>query len=174
MLIEGDEHFPDVLGILAFSAPTGESTFATSLFTPGEALGEGFWTLTAGLNFIQTYDPIVIFYGAGYRHRFENTVDGLEVDPGKQIWYRFGLGFAVNSKVTLSASFQGSYITEDYVNGNRLVGSIREPMNVRLAATFSHDKRRCGPSKVQLTEPFVNFGVTEDAIDALFGISFTR
>jgi len=180
LIIEGNDSFPDVLGTLAFSAPTGNSNFATSLSTPGNALGEGFWTLTTGLSFIQTYDPIVVFYGFGYRHRFESSFDvnigdgRISVNPGKQIFYRFGVGFAANPRVTLSASFIGSYITEDTIDGVRLAGSIREPMAVRLAATIGRDKELKKDQKVRTVEPFISFGVTDAAANALFGVSFTH
>ncbi len=180
MLIEGTDDFPDVLGTLAFSIPTGDSNFVTSLSTPGNTLGQGFWTLTAGLSFIQTYDPIVVFYGFGYRHRFESSFDvnigdgRITVNPGKQIFYRFGLGFAVNPRVTLSASFIGSYITEDYIDGVRLAGSIREPMSVRLAATITRQKELKKDERIKTLEPFINFGVTDAAANALFGVSLTH
>lgn len=180
ILIEGDDWFPDVLSTIAFSAPTGDSNFVTSLATPGNTLGEGFWTLTAGLSFIQTFDPVVVYYGFGYRHRFENNFDvnvgdgKVTVNPGKQIFYRFGAGFAVNPQVTLSASFIGSYLTEDYVEGVRLAGSIREPISVRLAATISKDKELKKGQRVRTIEPFVSFGITDDAANALFGVSCTH
>jgi hypothetical protein len=128
----------------------------------------------AGLTFIRTYDPIVVFSGFGYRHRFENTFDGgLTVDPGKQIFYRFGAGFAVNPRATFSASFLGSYITEDLVNGVRLAGDIREPMQIRLALTIA-DKEKSKPHEsVRTIEPFVTFGLTRAAIDATFGVTRT-
>ncbi len=174
-LMEGTDHFPDILANFAFTIPSGDSNFATSLAIPGSTLGQGFWGVVVGLSAIQQYDPIVLFYGVGYRHRFENDFgNGIEVDPGKQIFYRFGAGFALNSRVTLSGSFFGSYITEDFVNDVRVAGTIREPMSVRLAATISKDKKGCGHCSVKTVEPFVNFGITEDAVDTLFGISWTH
>lgn len=174
-LMQGTDCFPDVYATFAFSAPTADVDFATSLAIPGSALGQGFWTVLAGLNFIQTYDPFVVFYGAGYRHRFENTFDGgIRVDPGKQIFYRFGAGLAVNPRITLSAAFTGSYITEDYVNDVRLVGSIREPMAIRLAATIGRCAQNCRNNSQKTVEPFVNFGITDDAIDTAIGVSWTH
>lgn len=174
-LIEGNEHFPDVLFTFAFSAPTGDSRLATSLLTPGVALGQGFWTVSAGLSMIQVYDPVVFFYGFGYRHRFQNTFDnGVRVNPGKQIFYQFGAGFAVNESVTLSSTLAGSYITDDYINGVRLPGSVLEPLNLRIAATVTKGKPAKGNRSVRTIEPFVNFGLSEEAIDATIGISCTR
>ena len=175
VLIEGNESFPDVLGNLSFSAPTGPSSFALALSTPGSSLGDGYWSVTAGLTFIHTYDPVVLFYGFGYRHRFTNTFNnGVTVNPGKQIFYRLGTGFAVSPRVTFSASFLGSYITENVINGVRVRGDIQEPMYLRLAATISRDQKAKGHKSAQTIEPFVNFGLTEGAIDSIIGISWTR
>ncbi len=174
-LIEGNAHCPTVLATAAFSAPTGKSTLATSLSVPGTALGEGFWTTSIGLSFIQIYDPIVVFYGFGYRHRYENEFEGgFEVEPGKQVYYRYGVGFAVNPRVTLTATFLGSYISEDVINGIRLAGGKREPMQLRLGATISRytkkDECQEGPKTI---EPFLVFGLTEESIDSVFGVSWT-
>lgn len=176
MLIEGTETFPDVLAIVGFSAPTGASNFLTSLAVPGSSLGQGFWTVTAGLTCIQTIDPVVFFYGMGYQHRFENSFDnGITVNPGKQIFYQLGAGFAINPRVTLSAAFTGSFFTEDYVNGTRIAGSIREPMSIRLAATVGRAKKQGHWRRpVKFVEPFCTFGLTEDANNVIFGVSWTR
>lgn len=166
---------PQVLTSMAFSAPTANASVATSLSSPGSTLGLGFWTLSADLTFIHTYDPLVIYYGAGYRARFENTIDGFDVSPGDQFFYRFGLGFAVNPKVTLSAMFMGSFIGESKINDVSIPGSILEPLQVRLAATIVLGKaiRECPTTLVRTIEPSVTFGITEDAIDSIIGVSYT-
>jgi hypothetical protein len=193
--VDGDEHIPDVLFTFAFSAPTGNVDFAQSLATPGTGLGQGFWSLSAYLTCIKRYDPIVVFYGIGYQHRFERpfdlpgTKDSVHVNPGSVAVYRFGLGFAVNPRVTLSASFVGQYISEAEVNGRRVAGDIREPMNLRLAATIVRDRKHgkhgnhgkidlpadvaAGKTRVQTIEPYVNFGLNESSIDAILGIACT-
>lgn len=174
-LVDGDEHCPSVLATFAFSAPTGESQLVTALATPGSALGEGFFTLSAGLTFIQTYDPVVVFYGFGYRHRFDNTFEGgFDVEPGQQFYYRFGVGFAINPRVTVSTTFIGSYIEEDTINGVRLAGGIREPMQLRLGATINKQAKKgeCHGGAKNV-EPFLAFGLTEEAVDSVFGVSWT-
>jgi hypothetical protein len=176
VLLERDEFFPDVLGTLAFSAPTGRASVVSSLSTPGSSLGEGFWSLTMDLTFIHTYDPVVVFYGFGYRHRFSNEFEGgVRVEAGNQASYRVGLGLAVNPRVTLSASFLGAYIGDDRVNDVRIGGSIREPMYLRLAATIVRDTGPCQTGGSPRTvEPFFRTGMTDEAVDALIGVSWTR
>ena len=187
LLVEGKNQRADVLMIAAVTAPTGESSFSSTLAVPGSSLGEGFWAFTAGVNFIRTYDPVVIFWGAGYRHRlqadFEDGLGGiLEVDPGAHVFYRLGVGFAINPQVTVGASFVGSYIAENSINGLRAAGGIREPIMLRLNVTIAdqdqkknkQQHRPKGKRKAKTTEPFVNIGLTETAADVMFGISWTK
>ncbi len=174
-LIVGNQFYPDVLATLSFSAPTGDSSFETALATPGTVLGEGFWTTSAGLTFLQDYDPLVLFYGGGFRYRFQKKFDGLhKVDPGNQFFYRFGLGFAVNPNLTLSAAFNGSFVAEAEINGEDVGGSTQEPMQIRLAATINRRQTSCSHASVKTIEPFVAFGLNDDAIDTLLGISWTH
>ena len=189
LLVEGKNKSPDVLIIAAVTAPTGEADFASTLAVPGSSLGEGFWAFTGGVNFIRTYDPVVLFWGAGYRHRlqanFDDEVVGtLEVEPGAHAFYRLGVGFAINPQVTVGASFTGSYIAENVINGSRTAGGIREPMMLRLNVTIA-DSQEQGKNnklhqrphsqwKAKTTEPFVNIGLTETAADVMFGVSWTK
>ena len=148
---------------------------------PASSLGGGFWGLTGALTYIQSFDPIVIYYGAGYRHQFDATFQGgFSVDPGPQSFYRFGAGFAVNPNVTFSASFTGSFISSNRVNGVRVAGSAREPMQVRLAATIARSTKTAAKDtktkkrrKMKTIEPFVNIGLTEEAVDSQFGLGLT-
>lgn len=189
LLVEGKNKSPDVLIIAAVTAPTGEANFASTLAAPGSSLGEGFWAFTGGVNFIRVYDPVVLFWGAGYRHRlqadFDDGVAGtLEVDPGAHAFYRLGVGFAINPQITVGASFTGSYIAENVINGSRTAGGIREPMMLRLHVTIA-DSQEQGKNnklhqsqhsqwKAKTTEPFVNIGLTETAADVMFGVSWTK
>lgn len=170
-LVQGNEVCPEILGTVGWSAPTGQSSLLTTVTAPGTNLGEGFWTMRGDLSFIHNYDPIVVYYGFGYRHRFNNEIDGFDVDPGQQAYYRLGVGFAVNPQVTLSTTFLGSYIGSDVINGNRVAGGIREPMTLRFAATVAP---KCLPHGFRLIEPYVNLGLTEEAIDTLIGVTWTR
>jgi hypothetical protein len=76
------------------------------------------------------------------------------------------VGFAVNDRVTLSTRFLGSYVEELRVNRNRIFGTNVEPMTIRMAATISKPCDR-------IVEPFIEFGVTDAAIDSFFGITWT-
>ena len=173
LLCEGCQYKPDVIATLAFTAPTGDAEFPllTNL-TPNSVLGQGFWGASAQLLFIHTYDPIVLFWGFGYSHRFENDFYNPALDivqdvrPGRTAFYQCGVGFGVNEWVTLSTSFAGAYISELYVDDDRVEGTIREPLRLRFAVTIN------APDKI--IEPFSEIGMTDDTVDARFGITWTH
>jgi hypothetical protein len=173
-IVIGNEYFPDILSTASFSAPSGQSSLGSALSTPGSSLGQGFWTVGGDLTFIQTYDPLVFFYGVGYQVRFKTTFGDVTVDPGNLFSYRLGVGFAVNPHVTLSAAFTGALIGRNEVNDTEVGGSIQEPMQVRLAATVSRRKQSKTHQSFKLVEPFVNFGLNDDSVDTLVGISWTH
>jgi hypothetical protein len=157
---------PDVIATFGFTAPTGNGNFFASIFeTPETTLGQGLWAAYWNVLFVHTYDPIIIFYGFGTRHPFAREFDGVDTAPGAQYNYRLGVGFAVNEHVTLSTQLYGAYISEPYINGVRLQGDILEPIYLRFACTTVNCHRIC--------EPFVEIGLTPDAANTRFGITWT-
>jgi hypothetical protein len=90
----------------------------------------------------------------------------LEIEPGT-IWnYSFGVGFAVNDRVTLSTRFLGAYAEEVRIDRERVFGTNFEPMTLRMAATISKPNKR-------LVEPFTEFGLSEGTVSNYFGITWT-
>jgi len=164
-LLEGEDELPDVIATVGFTAPTGDFNAPIFGVVPGSALGQGFWATNVQLLFIHRYDPVIVFYGPGYRHLFEREFNGVLFAPGEQLTYMFGVGFSVNDRVTLSTALQGFYITDSYANGQDIPGTNLEPMSLRFAATIVRDCR--------IIEPFVQIGMTESAPAANFGIVFT-
>jgi hypothetical protein len=160
---------PYVIGTVSAIAPTGNDPFIGAIgFAPSApSLGQGFWSISGNLLCIQPYDPVVIFYGLGIKYLFERDFLGAEFEPGMQYEYQMGVGFAVNERITLSTRFFGSYIEEFRVNDIRRFGTNSEPMSIRMSATISKPKNR-------FVEPFVEFGVTDDAVSSFFGIQYTH
>jgi hypothetical protein len=156
---------PDTIVTLGFTAPTGDFTSPIFGIVPGSALSQGFWALQAQFLCISRYDPIVLFYGAGYRHLFQRSFDGSEFQAGDQWSYQFGVGFAANERVTLSTAFQGYYITDTYLNHQRVAGTNQEPLSLRFAVTIV---RSC-----KIFEPFALIGMTDQAPAAQIGTIIT-
>ncbi|MEX2091721.1 MAG: hypothetical protein WD971_03540 [Pirellulales bacterium] len=168
-LRDGYKDCPYLIGTLAGLAPTGGDPFGVfgQISPNAPSLGNGFWAISGNLLWVQTrYDPVVVFYGFGARYQFAHEYIGIDFQPGTEYNYTLGTGFAVNERVTFSAQFFGSYIEELKANGERVEGTIQEPMNLRLAATLAKPCNR-------IVEPFVAFGLTDDAISANFGITWT-
>lgn len=167
LLQQGGQGYPDIVGTLQATAPTGQRgdfPVLTAL-VPDSRLGEGFWALTGSVLFIHTIDPVILFYGVGMRHRFEREFNGVEFEAGQEFLYQFGTGFAINPWVTLSGMFIGSYIDENRVNGQRLQGTILEPMRLRFAVTVARGGH--------IIEPFAEIGMTDDAPRARVGMTVT-
>ncbi len=158
-------YVPDVIASLGFIAPTGHATFATSLLAPNSALGQGFWDITASILAVHTIDPVIFYYGAGYVHRFDATFgNNLDVDPGQEFDYVFGVGFAANPWVVVSGTFIGNYLTRYGVNGVSLPGSDLDLMRFRVSVTMVKDKH--------IIEPYGEIGMTPDSPSRV-GITFT-
>lgn len=153
-----------LIGTLRTTAPTGAENSPLVLTSVG--LGNGVWQLGGDLLVVQTLDPIILFYGAGYTYSFERDFGGVNVGLGHQVLYNMGVGFAANERVTLSTALLGSYITETRINDRAAPGTDQDPIRIRLAATIAQ--------KCQLVEPFVNFGITETAPSAELGIVWTH
>ena len=158
-------YVPDVIASVGFIAPTGHATFATSLLAPNSALGQGFWDITCSVLAVHTIDPVVFYYGGGYVHRFDASFDNnLEVDPGQEFDYVFGVGFAVNPWVTISGTFIGNYLTRFGVNDVSIPGSDLDLLRFRVSVTVVKDKHIC--------EPFGEIGMTPDSPSRV-GVTFT-
>ncbi|MDM7997712.1 MAG: transporter [Acidobacteriota bacterium] len=158
--------WPDVIGFVALSAPTGSKPKETAL-----SLGSGHWELGFGAQFIRTVDPVALFAGVYYAHAFPARYfvnDAVQsVDPGETAGYNFGFGFAVNEDISLSAQITGSYQSNARASGKDIFGSSREPVSLRSALTY-----RCSP-KIYL-EPSVTIGLDDETADFALGISLTR
>lgn len=165
---DATECSPYLIGTGGFTAPTGGDPFSTAegLLPSGPTLGNGFWTIFGNLLWIRSYDPVTVFYGFGAQRSFEHEYIGLDFQPGNEYNYTFGVGFAVNERLTLSTRFRGAWIDDLEVDGRRIPGSSLEPMSIRMAATLAQAKNR-------IVEPFVEFGITDDATTANFGMIWT-
>jgi hypothetical protein len=158
---------PDVIATFGFAAPTSNSDlFAAILGTPQTVLGQGVWAGFWNVLFVHTYDPVVVFYGFGSWHGFTREFEGVPVQPGDQYTYRGGVGFAVNERITLSTMLYGYYITEARVENQRVLGTTQEPVYLRFAVTMLQQSHR-------ICEPFAEIGMTTDAANARFGVTWT-
>lgn len=159
-LIRESEEWPDVVASLGFSAPTGDDPYDHVVPT-----GNGHWSFSSGLTLIKSFDPAVLFGGIDYAHQFSRRFSIGAVQPGETIGYNFGLGFALNENLTLSGQLLGGFQTDWEVNGDSTASLSSEPIFLRWGLTHRL-------AKDKYLEPFVTFGLNDDARDAIVGISF--
>lgn len=165
LLRDGNAQCPSIIAGYTVTAPTGASPFENS---PGPAaLGSGFWGMGANIFMVQQLDPAVLFGGFGYSHQFDRSYLGVDFDPGESAFYSMGAGFAVNSDVTFTTTFSGSFQSKLRANRRSIPNSAAESMSLRFALVLSGCKHR-------ILEPFVNLGLTPDAPNVDFGFIVTR
>lgn len=164
LLFAETECSPSVITSVNMTAPTGNPRSPRILTDSGTGLGA--WTFASDVLMVKAYDPLVLFWGAGYRWFLEDTFHGERVKIGDSIQYSFGTGFGVNERVTLSCALLGAYDLDSRLNSVRLRGTGGDAISVRLAATILKD--------CKIVEPFVNFGLTQRVPEAFLGVIWTR
>ena len=156
---------PDQVATIAMTAPTGDPGPFSIGLAPGARLGEGYWGIAANVLWIHTLDPIIVYYGVGYKHRFDAELSGLQVNPGEEFNLQLGVGFAVNPNVTLSSSFLGAYISKYKANSVQLAGSELEIVRQRFSVTIARGSK--------IVEPFAEIGMTQDSPGTRCGVVWT-
>lgn len=104
-----------------FDVPRDANGIETELAT-----GSGFWGVEPSLTVIYPTDPAVLFANVGYLWNIERDIDQQvgssfisTVNPGDSINVSFGLGVALNEKVSISLGYDHSYVqgTESTIGG---------------------------------------------------------
>ena len=142
---------PDV--ILDVTATSGTTSVQT-------LLGSGFWRVGGGVSLVKTLDPVVFFGRLGYTAVLER--DGR--DPADQFSYLFGAGFSLTDRVSVSTRVSGIAGGRTEVTGRAIPGTSLDALSMQFAVTTRLTRRL-------YVEPFVSTGLTEDATDAVVGVS---
>jgi hypothetical protein len=128
-------------------------------------LGTGDWYVGTGVSLVKTIDPVVLFGSLGYTWTLGTLeLAGGDFDPGDQIRYSIGMGFSLNDRVSFSMAMAGAAIRRNELNGREISGSGLDVNSLQFATTVQMAKR------VYL-EPFVDFGLTDEASDFLVGVN---
>jgi len=122
-------NWPDTVLTVGVTAPTGQEPYGVSwrvlerdddgfirfAVPEEEPTGNGVWQANAGMSFVKTADPAILFANFGYIHSFEASFDDLDNNPetvnpgdvrlGRAIYFGAGLAFAFNERTSLSMSF---------------------------------------------------------------------
>ncbi len=165
--------WPNIIGSVSLVEPFGESTglddtVTTALFSPEDiAFAQNRRNVRAGLTFVRSSDPAVLFGGVDYGHFFSDSINGMEVEGGHQFIYSFGAGFAVNDELTFSTLFQGVYQTQTTLDGEAIQSSRRQPWTLQSSLSYAI-------SPNQYIEPTISYGLNDEAVDGAIGLSYVH
>jgi hypothetical protein len=164
LLVPEGKTWPDVVLSWNAVAPTGN--IESPLDPLHVRLGSGRWRLGGGLTVIRSYDPAILYAGVSYSHALSGEVDHFPVSGGDMFAYNFGLGFALNDRLTLSGLFQGSYVTQ-LNSGGRILNTNTEVFSLQSAITYRF-------STGQYLEPSVTYDINQDASSVVLGLSYIQ
>lgn len=120
------ESWPDIVGSVRVKAPTGTSPFGiklvqmdpnnTNLVAPSKLpTGTGFWSITAGLSMLKTYDPVVLFGSLSYTYNVARSFADIssvasqtqpaKVKLGDIVQWGAGMALAFSEKDSASVSY---------------------------------------------------------------------
>jgi hypothetical protein len=99
----------------------------------------------------------------GYQYVDPTSLYGARSEPGDSFLYRFGSGFALSDKVIISFQLVGEAKQDGKYDGNDRAGFHKLSFQFANTILLSRD---------WFIEPLVSFGLTPEAQDILFGISF--
>ncbi|OMG70218.1 hypothetical protein [Burkholderia ubonensis] len=117
---------PDIVGSLRVKSPTGTSPFGikllqsdpnnTNLVSPSKLpTGTGFWSITAGVSALKTYDPVVLFGSVSYTYNVARSFSDIssvvgqtqpaKVKLGDIVQFGGGVALAFSERDSASISY---------------------------------------------------------------------
>ncbi|HQR51307.1 MAG TPA: hypothetical protein PKW44_06695 [Methylophilaceae bacterium] len=181
---------PDTVISLRAKAPTGKDPYGiklkqdpsnTNLYYPTELpTGNGVWALTAGISFIRSLDPAVVFANLGYTYNIIESFNDISSTPGTQTSAKVDLGnhytlgagiaFALNERMSLSMSYSQRItdtvrIKEKGQSWQDVSGSDTNSGALNFGVTYGLTDKLSALTSVAM-------GVTPDAPDVVVGIRF--
>jgi hypothetical protein len=173
-LNDGQDGWPYFIANMRAKSTTGEGPFSVARDSTGLetelATGSGFWSVEPSVTMIFRSDPAVFFTNFGYIYNISRDVDLTtggstigRVNPGDTISGSFGMGFALNEKLSVSLGYQHNYVfgTKSMINDNLVnsqdfqVGSFLFGMSLGVGKTTGLSMN-------------VGVGVTEESPDVEF------
>lgn len=179
-LSSGGGGLPFLVGNLRVKSDTGKGPFEVRRNSTGTEeelpLGSGFWAIEPSLTFLLPSDPVVFFGNIGYLWNIARDVNKTigspsggsvfigNVNPGDAVRVGFGMGTALNERVSLSLGYQHDFIAET----KTVADNVKNDSERLSVGTFSFGVNFKVREDVAINVG-VAIGVTEDAPDV--GIS---
>lgn len=176
------ESRPDIVWSLRAKAPTGTNPYGIenetvdpdgNLTVPKKLpSGNGVWTLSSGLSFIKTTDPLILFGNLTYFHNLEEEFDDISAAEGATPGrirlgnaFQYGIGTAIAFNRKTSMSFSVSHrlgrASETKVEGGSWEKVVGSDVN---SATLNLGLTRAWSNKTSLVYA-LGIGLTDDAPD---------
>jgi hypothetical protein len=190
-LLKESGNLPDVVGSLRVKAPTGTSPFGiklvqvdpnnTSLVAPTKLpTGTGFWSVTAGLSVLKTYDPVVLFGSLSYTYNLArsfgdvSSVEGqtspAKVKLGDIIQWGAGMALAFSEKDSASVSYTMAVEPQSKTQANGQ-GWQSVPGSETVAAAVNFGLNHVVNKHLTINGS-VSIGLTPDAPNFVVGVRF--
>lgn len=157
--IETDKH-SSITTSISSSVPTKKSSSNDSA-----DLGSKFIGVRAGVSVSKSISPAILFFNLGYKHYFPQSNSSSSLLPGNSFSYGYGAGLSINSVLTFSGRVAGHYSKKSKRNGETLLGTNSEPVNLNLAINYKLDKKKMLTYGIQ-------FGINNDANDSAMSLTF--
>ena len=169
LLIPENENHPAISIQLGVNIPTGQMDYYDVYNKWKDPLnnGSGHWGASLGFSFVRTIDPVILFGGINYNHSFEKTIDNYDVDLRWSLNGNFGVGFALNEKISLGCNWGFGYSTTMVVDDVEIKGSDTEPMDLSFSASYRF-------SENWTATPQVTMALNDDAGTSNIYLQFAR
>jgi hypothetical protein len=180
----------DTVISLRVKAPTGKEPYGIKFLTINDAgqnlnvptelpTGNGVWAATAGISFIKTVDPAILYTNLAYTFNFEDEFSDISSDPtlkqtgkvnlGNQLSLGGGMAFALSEKLSLSLGYthqfsKRSSVKVDGSSSQQINGSDARSGVVNFGITY-------GFADNLALQVGLGLGVTPDAPDIRIGIN---
>ena len=158
LLTKENENTPALTFNLAASAPLGKNHYypIQDMWMDPFSNGAGHWSISTGLSFVRTTDPAILFGGVSYRHFFPRRIDGYMIRPGDEFSGYFGVGFAINERLSVGTRLSHAYQANMVADGEKIYGSDKSPMDLSIFSSYRANKN-------WTITPQVTFGLNDDA-----------
>lgn len=189
-LFQETKDWPDIVWSTRLRAPTGSHPFGIKQIRVGEnenvevpqelPSGNGVWSLTSGLSFVKSLDPVVVFASLSYSYNFEADFDDIStkidvrtpgsVDLGNAFQFSAGFALALNESMSMSISylhrFSDTAKTRAEGEGwSEIFGSDANSAQINFGLVYS-----VTPNFSVIGQ--VAAGLTNDAPDTQFSLKF--
>lgn len=182
---------PDTVVNLRIKAPTGTDPYGIKFVDAADSggnlkvpnrlpTGNGVWSASAGVSFVKTVDPAILFASLGYTRHLEGRFSDISSDPnartpgsvklGDQFSVGAGVAFALNERMSLSTSYSHRFgkrarIRQENQSWQTLSGSDSSAGVVNFGVTYALTDRRSMVVNLGI-------GVTADSPDITIGVKF--